>query len=252
MAGTRSDLTNKRFSGGQGMRTFRVPDETQPQEPAYSEGTPISPQDFQNIDPQELNAMNSHLAAKGFPPIGSSYPPQQPQNSPQSPKYAPYANIENVRSFEEQVSEARRLKSSPGKERLSENAKRRIEMLCGLYKATREVVVGSEVFVLQTLKSNDIREAMLAAAEYAGTLALPFETRKQFLARSIVQISGTDIEMFLGDPSLEARLEFCESLPEVLIERLFKEYDELDRETKVKFGVQTAAQVQEVAADLKK
>jgi hypothetical protein len=251
MAGTKSDLTNKKFSGGPGLRTFSIPDETE-QFP-YQEGDPLSQQELESIDPKVVNAMNAHLAAKGLPPIGYSEPVQQgPQSPKQYARPAPHNQFENVNDLEQQISAARRAKANPGKERLSDNAKRRIEMLCGMYRGTREVLVGDQVFTLQTLPSNEIRDSMLAASDFAGTLALPFETRKQFLARSVTHISGTEITMFLGDPSLEARLEFFELLPEVLIERLFKEYDELDRETKIKFGVQSAEQAQEVAADLKK
>ncbi|CAK9252392.1 unnamed protein product [Sphagnum jensenii] len=66
------------------------------------------------------------------------------------------------------------------------------------------------------------------------------------------KIAGTDTEMFLGDPSVEAVMEFLEELDEPVLSRLYAAYVELVNETNEKYAIKNEADVQEVAADLKK
>jgi hypothetical protein len=139
-----------------------------------------------------------------------------------------------------------------GKERLNDGARRRIEMLVGMTCSTREVVIGENVFVLQTLRSKEMREAMMATAATADGIQSLFESRRQLLARSIKQVAGMSIELFLGDTSLDSKLAFVDEQDDALLDRLWFEYSKLTEEAKNKFAVKTEEDVKEVIADLKK
>ncbi len=139
-----------------------------------------------------------------------------------------------------------------GKERLNEGAKRRIEMLLGMTKLTRSVELDGNIYSFQTLRSQDMREVYILAAQFDGTVQFPYEIRRQSVARSLTQIAGLEVVQFLGDNSLESRLAFLDQLPEPFVQRLFVEYQELVKESNDKYAVKTEAEMREVVEDLKK
>lgn len=158
---------------------------------------------------------------------------------------------ENPAEVERQIREAKEMRRT-GKERLNDGAKRRIEMLIGMTRTTREVSLEGNIFILQSLKSKDMRDAIIAASEFDGTVQSPFEIRKQLLARSLVQIAGVDIAQFLGSDDLKARLYFIDEQVEAVLNRLYAEYLELVRDSDAKYSIKTPIEAQEVVEDLKK
>ena len=139
-----------------------------------------------------------------------------------------------------------------GKERLNEGARRRLEILLGMIKTTHTVEIGGNEFVFQALKGKEMRNAIIAAAEYDGTVQSPFEIRKQFLARSLVMVAGVDFGQFIGSESLESKLIFIEELDDALLNRLYDEYLKLTKEAHEKFTIKNSEEAMVVVEDLKK
>ncbi len=139
-----------------------------------------------------------------------------------------------------------------GMEKISEGAKRRIEMLIGITRNTRDVDIEGNVFTLQTLKSKEMRQALMSVAQYDGTIEGPFEMRKQYLARSITHVAGVDINNFLASDKLETKLSFIDELDEPLLNHLYSEYLELTKIAREKYSVKSDEDVKEVLEDLKK
>jgi len=139
-----------------------------------------------------------------------------------------------------------------GMEKISDGAKRRIEMLIGITRSTRDVDIEGNVFTLQTLKSKEMRLAIMSVAKYDGTVEGPFEMRKQYLARSITHVAGVDINNFLASDKLEAKLAFIDELDEPLLNHLYSEYLELTKMAREKYSVKSDEDVKEVLEDLKK
>ncbi len=165
--------------------------------------------------------------------------------------------IESERDPEEierEFREAREAKKAKlaGKERLNDGAKRRLEMLLNMTRTTHSVELDGNMYVMQTIPSKAVREAIVMASQYDGTVESPFEVRKQFLARSLVQIAGVEFEQFIGTSSLDSKLAFIDELDEALLNRLYDEYLEMDSLSKSKYSVKTDADVKEIIADLKK
>ena len=234
----KSDLMNKQDRSGS-MREFEVSDETE---------------NWEHLAAQ-VSAANVRLTQQGLPPMPMPQHPQgQQQPQPQSSFQQP-SSFQQVQpydpNFDKGIKEARRAKAT-GRERLSEAARRRVEMLCGMFTATREIDLNGNIFIVRTLKSKENREAMMAAAEHDGTVGLAFEMRKQLLARALVQIAGTEVELFLGDDSVEAKLEFLDELEESILLSLYETYISLTNETNKKYSFKSEQDMKEVSEDLKK
>jgi len=153
-------------------------------------------------------------------------------------------------ALEKEMAAAREARN--GREKITSGAKRRIEILLGMIKTTRDVEINGTAFVFQSLKTKEMRAAIIAAAEYDNTVQSPFEIRKQFLARSIIGVAGQEMEYFLGSNSLDSKLAFIEELDEALLNRLYDEYLILAKEAHDKFAVKTQQDINEVIDDLKK
>lgn len=222
----KSPLGSRQFAG-QPMREFDVPDES-----GYSENYPD---------------MTPVMRRRG-PSMHGSQPPVDVQAAMQ---FQQSLERENTADVERQMKEARQAKLT-GKERLSEGAKRRIEMLVGMTRTTRQVDLENNKFVLQTLRSQEMRAAVTEAAEFDGTVQFPFEMRRQLLARSLAEISGVEVTQFIGNNSIEGRLELIDQLDEPLLMRLYDEYLALARDAGEKYAIKSNEEAQEVAEDLKK
>jgi len=213
-----SPLGNKKFSGTP-MREFDVPDESESYKP---------------IQQQQQRYVAGEAAIREM----------QMRMQQEEDQRDPVEIEKEIRA----AKEARRT----GKERLNEGAKRRLEILLGMTRTTHTADVGGNEFVFQSLKAKEMREAIVAAAEYDNTVQSPFEIRKQFLARSIVTVAGVDFAQFIGSDSLEAKLIFIEELDDALLNRLYDEYLKLAKEAREKFTIKNSEEAAAVVDDLKK
>ena len=221
-----SPLGSKKIQGTP-MRDFSVPDES-----GYT--PPPAPQQHRHQHQQEMPQFDEN-AMRDFQSRMQGPPPQ----------------MREVSSIEQEFLAAKKAKRE-GKERLSEGAKRRVEMLVGMTRLTRDVEVAGNMYRLQSLSSRELRDALTATAEYDGSIQLVFETRKQLLARSLVIIAGIETSQFLYSDELDVRLDFIELMDHALLLRLYNEYVLLSNEAQDKYAIKTQAEVQEALEDLKK
>lgn len=154
--------------------------------------------------------------------------------------------------IENDIKNARDLRKNPAKERLSEGAKKRIELLINMSRLTREVDIEGNVYTFQSLLSKESREIWNDSISFDGKVDFPFELRRQTLARSLTKIAGISIEDFIGSRNLEDKLLFLDELPDSLLLRLYQEYSVLVKETEQKFSIKTDKDAKEVVDDLKK
>jgi hypothetical protein len=206
------------------LRTFEVPDASEEQYEPLPATLPRNP-NYPNAEP--IGGFNARQASMRAP-----------------------MSFDEVKRAEEAMKAAKQAKFAPT--RLSMAAKARIDMLCGISRPVRECEVDGQKYVLKGLKTKENREALLAASAFDGTIESPFEVRKQLLARSLVSAGGADIDMLLGDGSMEARLELIDELPDEVATKLFDEYNKLCEETRAKYFPKTEAEAAEVISDLGK
>jgi hypothetical protein len=136
--------------------------------------------------------------------------------------------------------------------RVSPAAKERIEFLIGLGRAKKDVTFEDVVFSLQSLRSGEMREVLLAGSQGETRAEAMFQIRANTLAYAIEKIDGNPIAMVLGDESVAARIDLISNMDEELIEFLHDSYNEMLRKNKAKFAVESDAQAKEVGQDLKK
>lgn len=222
-----SPIGSKQFQGPP-MRDVSVPDET-----GYEEQPMPSRQMRQ---PREPIPAFDDRAMREF----------QSQMQPPQP-----GAVREMTDIERDIHAAKKAKRE-GKERLSDGARRRIELLIGMTRLTRDVDIAGQMYKLQTLTSEELRDAIVAAAEFDGSVQFIFETRRQLLARSITVVAGVEIEQFLNSRDLEDRLYFVELLDHALLIRLYTEYVALSKEANDRYSPKTEEQVKEVLEDLKK
>lgn len=234
MPGFKSDLTNKNFPARQ-FREIEVPDETG-----------HSPQTFEATNEDvDFDAFNALMRSRGMPDLDPKIEAEYYARKQQQP---PQRNLKDV---ERQVADAKKAKFS-GQEKLSPSAKQRIEMLLGTSRMFKEVDIDGHRFVLRNLKGKEQRSIMMVVAEFERSVEFPFELRRQVLARALVEVAGTDIDLFLNNTSLDSKLEFIEELDDVVINRLYGEYLLLAKEAEEKYALKTENEVKEVSEDLKK
>ena len=229
MASFDSPIGKKKFGGPQ-MREVDVPDES-----GYSGGPPME-QGEPVVRRRPIPQVNADQI-RDF---------QARMQREEMPVYE-----QDPSEVERQIRQAREDKRA-GRERLDAGAKRRIEMLLGMTRSYRHVEVGEVTFELQTLKSREMRESLMVAAEYDGTIQGPFELRRQLLARAIAKVSDVDFAQFIGADDIEVKLQFIDHMYEPLLSRVYDEYLLLAREAREKYSIKTEAEAKEVLEDLKK
>lgn len=212
-----SPLGSKRISG-QPMREFDIPDEGEKFAPSVS-------QKYQ-MDSASMQEFQTRMQASMDP-------------------------TSNLSQTEREIREERNARRF-GKERLNEGARKRIELLLGMTRLSRSVILGENSFILKSLKSKELSEAYMMAAEFDGTVQSPFEIRRQLLGRSLTEISGISIPQFIGSDSLEDKLIFIDEMDHALLSRLYSEYLLLVEETKEKYAIKNEVEAKEVLEDLKK
>jgi len=165
-------------------------------------------------------------------------------------------NMNEINSFNQKASfeEMSSLKKDKmqGIQRLDPGAKRRIEILLGAVKTTREVDIVGNSYVLRTLRTKETQDAILAVSKFDGTVSFPYEIRKQMLSRSLVSIGGVDFDQFVGSSNLEDKCNFLDELDEALCNRLYDEYLILVDEVQNKYRINSKEDAEKVAEDLKK
>lgn len=233
-----SPLGKKTISGGKPLREFEVPDESENTSQNFQQfdvDSAIRSPGMKQLNMQEIQAFQAKM--NGAPEF----------HAPPSSQFYQ----QNDTDTEKEIRQAREMKRQ-GKERLTEGAKRRLESLLGMIRHTHEVQVGNVVFVLQTLTGKETREAIKGAAEFDGTVESPFEIRIQLLARSISYIGGVEFDQFVGSSNIDIKLLFIEELDDIVLNKLYDNYIEMNRNAKKKFSVNNAAEAQEVISDIKK
>lgn len=161
-----------------------------------------------------------------------------------------HQNEQSLSDMEAQFNEARRAKKTAAST-IGAEAKKRFEILSGLGRATRDVVIDGVTFSLRSIKAKELREVVNATLQMSNKAEEIFEARAHTLARVVYKIDGHDIGIILGNDSLEAKLEFVQQLDEEVAQHLYREYDDLLNSHKKLFSTQQE-EIKEVGEDLKK
>lgn len=156
------------------------------------------------------------------------------------------ANDEETLSVEEQVAKLKQQKKTYQNTKLSDFSRKRLDILIGMSKLSREFDIDGTTFELQSLSSGELRQVYIETVLYYHIL------RRQILAKSLVKIAGLDVHDFINDYEYKSKLLLIDSLGESFVSRLFNEYNILSEEVNTKYAIKTEEQMKEVLEDLKK
>jgi len=221
-----SPIGKKNFAGPN-LKTFDVPDDSGYNEPSHQEPV-VRRRQMPNVNVDAIRDFQAQMQQQEMP----SYD-------------------RDPADVEKEIRQAKADRKA-GRERLNDGAKRRLEMLLGMTRSTREVDIMGHKFVFQTIPSKEMREAIMEAAMFDGTVQSPFEIRRQLLSRSLVVIAGVDAAQFVGSNDLNAKLALIDELDESLLNRLYDEYLTLARDAEQKYAVKSVEEVKGIVEDLKK
>jgi hypothetical protein len=153
--------------------------------------------------------------------------------------------------IEKQIEAARLEKNTAPK--ITDHSKKRLEILTNIGRLTRDVNIEGYTFTIKSLKSKETREAtLLAVGASASNAELSFEIRRNILARSIDKIDGKEIALILGTDDLERKLKMIDDFEEVIIVKLYDEFQKMKETASTKYGVNSDKDAAEVVEDLKK
>lgn len=138
------------------------------------------------------------------------------------------------------------------KNQISAASKSRSEILANIGRLSKDVVLDGVKFSIRTLKNKETQDATMAGLQFTTNIEIMYEARKQFLARSIYKIDDVDFDIVLGSHDLEKKMEEIDTWEEVLVAKLYDEFDSLREEVKTKYFPKTDAELKEVAEEIKK
>jgi len=154
----------------------------------------------------------------------------------------------------ERLAREARNRRSQDEKQVSSVVKKRIEILAGLGRGTRDVIVENITFSLRTLKSYELQEAVKAIAKLDNGLDSSFEARNQILARAICKIDGQDIDIVLSSSRIEDKLDMVRELESSVAVYLHENYVALSKENSDKFKILSDDEkdIKEAVKDLNK
>lgn len=214
------------------------------------------------MNTSEMTEEQQEMMRQTFESRGMKFNPNLGNQAPSPPparqvidqsKFQQHVPVNDLRQFNDSNEYFEKRKSVvENTSKLSDGARRRIELLLETTRNTKVVVLNDVSFELQTLTSKEARDIIKELSVFDGSMELGFEVRRQNLARSLVKISEYDVSDFLGTNDLGAVLEFLDELDEQLFTALYEQYTLLVKETGDKYSVKNVEQFKEVVEEIKK
>lgn len=153
-------------------------------------------------------------------------------------------------SLEEEFKKERQQKFKA--QRLSEGAKKRIEILIGMTRGTATCTILGQEYELRTLSTIEMREAIRESSKFDGTVEGRFEIMRQMLARSLCKVGGIELKDLIGSEDLDDKLYFIDLMDQLLINSIYDQYVKLVDDKMKQYSFKNAEGVNEVVEDIKK
>lgn len=148
------------------------------------------------------------------------------------------------------------MKAKKEKQPITESAKKRIEMLCGMLSLTREATINDNKFVLKLLKAKETAyiSTEIYKPDFVYTIERDIYFKQITLAKSLISINDVDINLFLSNDEndIAVNIAFVQELHDYVVDYLFDEYIKLNNQAKEQCGIRTKEQAEDLVEDLKK
>jgi hypothetical protein len=166
--------------------------------------------------------------------------------------YAQPQRDESIRAATDARTLAEEAHRTRAEDRMEPGAKRRLEILLGLGKGTKDVIIDNITFSIRTLKNIEWKEAIKAVAMAELAVEQAYEMRAQILSRSIFAIDDQPVEMVIGSQKFSDKIDFVQNLDEAVVSYLYEVYNKLVTDNRAKFNLNTTEGVQEAVEEIKK
>ncbi len=201
--------------------------------------SPLGKQSYGSASPRVLKVDD--------PTMNQSYQGQLPQQT-QQPRELTESELRGL--------EQQRVQAHMMRERVSPQAKSRLEYLAGIGRIRDDFEVDGVKFSLQSLKSGALEEILDAAINLGENISagkFNLEIRKQTLARSLYAIDNLPIEEVIGSNNFKDKLLLIEEFDENIVELMHKKYQKnIINVANKKFAIKDEKDAQEVIEDIKK
>ncbi len=160
--------------------------------------------------------------------------------------------LEGIKSRQEMLKE---------KSRIKPETKKKLEILLGIGRETRDVNIDGVIFSLQTLKDHEIEELTKLPRLFdegsdkikeSTAVEFLFHLRRVTLGYSLFSIDGSPTDQVLEVNDFDSKVDALKDLDNNLISRLFNVYEELRDETAEKYSIKSKKEVAEVVDNIKK
>ena len=132
---------------------------------------------------------------------------------------------------------------------ITKEKKSKLELLLGLKKSKKSIIIEGHNIVLQNLSSGDMKTAYKKIANQKLVVDQMFDTRHIFLAFSLYSFDGELISNLLGDDDdLDTRISLIENMSEEVVKEIYEFYNNSFELIHPK----SEEQFSEVTADIKK
>lgn len=135
------------------------------------------------------------------------------------------------------------------KNKITPNARERIEILTGLGRLREDVDVEGVVFSMQSLKAGEMQEVVRATMAADVVSDRYYIGRNYVLAMAIRKVDGRDIEIILDNKSLSSKVEWLNEMEDSVVEYLHGKYLLMVQK---KLVIETPEEMKEVIEDIKK
>ena len=139
-------------------------------------------------------------------------------------------------------------------DRVSPEAKRRIEILSGLGRINDDLEIDGTTFTFQSIKTRERRDVYksLFSGEDETKLSLSYKNRVEILARALTHIDGQPADLVLGTDSMGAKLYLFEEFDDHITDYMYKWYRKnIEEVGEGKYNL-TPEEVKEIGEELKK
>jgi hypothetical protein len=145
--------------------------------------------------------------------------------------------------------------------KITQSSKKKLEVLLGIGRATKDIEIDGINFSLQTLKDHEIEYITKLPKLFtenpesfkeSTAIEFLFHLRRVTLVYSLFAIDGESVDSVFGTSVFDDKVSILGDLDTNLVTTLFNHYEKLKTETGEKYSLKNKTEVEEVVANIKK
>jgi len=132
----------------------------------------------------------------------------------------------DINDVEQQIEQARAQRHA-SKQRATKAAMQRLEVLVGIGRLTKDVVIDNITFSLRSLKSREIQNVMEKAVAAQTNIGEAIAIRNNTLGYAVYQIDGQPLSVYVQSKKIEDAVDLIGELEESVVLQLWDQYSDM-------------------------